>query len=136
MNSRFLTILSTLILIALLATACGPGAPAATPTPIPSPTPAAPKGDAAAGQKAYMASCTACHGPEAKGVQGLGKDLTTSEYVKSKSDSELVEFFKVGRPSSDPLNTTGVDMPPRGGNPALSDTDLLNIVAFLRSIQQ
>jgi disulfide bond formation protein DsbB len=66
----------------------------------------------------------------------LGKDLTTSQFVKDKSDAELVAFVKQGRPASDPANTTGVDMPPRGGNPALSDTDLANIVAFIRTLNK
>ena len=50
------------------------------------------------------------------------------------SDEELVEFVKVGRRPSDPLNITGVDMPPKGGSPALSDEDLYDIVAFIRTI--
>ncbi|MCP4087133.1 MAG: cytochrome c, partial [Actinomycetia bacterium] len=29
---------------------------------------------------------------------------------------------------------TGVDMPVKGGNPALSDEDLIDIVAYLKSI--
>ena len=67
-------------------------------------------------------------------MAGLGKDLTTSEFVQEQSDDELVTFIKTGRPSSDPLNTTGIDMPPKGGNPALTDDDIYNIVAYLRSI--
>jgi disulfide bond formation protein DsbB len=47
-----------------------------------------------------------------------------------------VDFNKPGRPATDPLNPTGVDMPPRGGNPALTDDDLVDIVAFLRSIHE
>jgi disulfide bond formation protein DsbB len=65
----------------------------------------------------------------------LGKDLTASEFVKTNSDEALVKFLAQGRPSSDPANTTKVDMPPRGGNPALKDADLLNIAAYLRSLQ-
>jgi disulfide bond formation protein DsbB len=78
----------------------------------------------------------ACHGPDAKGIQGLGKDLTASEFVQTKTNMEMVAFLQTGRPASDPLNTTGVDMPPRGGNPAFTDQDLADIVAYLRSIQQ
>jgi len=96
----------------------------------------APSGDAARGQTLFMGTCSACHGPDAKGVAGLGKDLTTSTFVAGKSDAELVEFVKTGRPTGDPLNTTGVDMPPRGGNPALSDTDLADIVAYIRTIHE
>ncbi|WP_448601203.1 hypothetical protein [Thermoflexus hugenholtzii] len=44
-----------------------------------------------------------------------------------------MEFIKKGRPATDPANTTGVDMPPKGGNPALTDQDLADIIAFLRT---
>jgi disulfide bond formation protein DsbB len=97
---------------------------------------AAPAGDAANGQTLFTGTCSACHGPDATGVVGLGKDLTTSTFVAERTDAEMIEFIKTGRPASDPLNTTGVDMPPRGGNPALSDDDLADIVSFLRSIHK
>lgn len=122
-----LFLLSLFLLVAILTSACGPSTPAATPTP---------SGDAALGQEAYTKTCIACHGADAKGMPNLGKDLTTSQYVKESSQQQLVEFFKVGRSASDPANTTGVDMPPKGGNPALSDTDLLNIAAFIKSINK
>ena len=48
----------------------------------------------------------------------------------------MVDFIKVGRDPSDPLNTTGVAMPPKGGNPALDEEDLYDIVAFIRVIQK
>jgi disulfide bond formation protein DsbB len=122
---------ATAIAVALLAVslaACGGGG-ATEPT-------SAPTGDAARGQTLFTGTCSACHGPDAKGVVGLGKDLTTSTFVAELTDAELVAFIKTGRPTGDPLNTTGVDMPPKGGNPALTDTDLNDIVAFLRSIHQ
>ncbi|MCS6843016.1 MAG: cytochrome c [Caldilineales bacterium] len=135
-------ILSLAVLAAILV-ACGGGggqpAPAQQPAPQPAAgQPAAPamaKGDPAKG-KEYFVTCAGCHGLDGKGVPGLGKDFTASEFVKSKSDQELVEFLKVGRPASDPLNTTGVDMPPKGGNPALTDQQLLDIVAYIRSLQK
>jgi cytochrome c5 len=36
----------------------------------------------------------------------------------------------------DPLNTTGVAMPPKGGNPAMSEQDIADIVAYMRTIHQ
>ena len=88
------------------------------------------------GKQLYLQTCSACHGPDAKGLPNLGKDLTASQFVKSKTDQELLEFVKVGRPAGDPLNTTGVAMPPKGGNPALTDEDILNIIAYIRTLQQ
>lgn len=113
----------------------GPAAASAN-TP-PSATPGEPlPGEAANGQALFASTCAACHGPNGEGVPGLGKDLTTSEFVADKSDKELVEFIKVGRPENDPLNTTGVTMPPNGGNPAFTEQDLYHIVAYLREIQK
>lgn len=91
-------------------------------------------GDAAAGKAVFGTLCFACHGPEGKGIQGLGKDMTTSEFIAGKSDEELFAFVRTGRPIDDPLNTTGVAMPPSGGLPNLSDQDLTNIIAFIRTI--
>jgi disulfide bond formation protein DsbB len=88
------------------------------------------------GQQMFVQTCSACHGAEGQGVEGLGKDMTTSEFIADKSDAELVEFIKQGRDPSHPLNTTGVAMPPKGGNPALDDEDLYDIVAYIREIHQ
>jgi disulfide bond formation protein DsbB len=127
MKFRLLAPLTLLIVGGILGSACGGSAPAPTPTP---------RGDAAAGQTQFVSTCSACHGPDAKGMPGLGKDLTTSEFAKGKTDDELVAFITKGRDPSDPLNTTGVAMPPRGGNPALDDEDLYDIVAFVRTLEK
>ncbi len=78
--------------------------------------------------------CAACHGADARGVPNLGKDLIDSEFVQSLTDEELLDFIKTGRPIWDPMNTTGVDMPPRGGNPSLTDDDILAIIAYIRTL--
>jgi cytochrome c5 len=78
--------------------------------------------------------CAACHGPDGKGIEGLGKDLTNSEFADGLTDTELVAFIIEGRPASHELNTTGVDMLPRGGNADFSDQDLFDIVAYMRDL--
>ena len=70
------------------------------------------------------------------GVQGLGKDMTTSTFIKDLDDAQLLEFIKKGRDASDPLNTTGVAMPPKGGNPALDDAKLMDIIAYIRTLNK
>jgi cytochrome c5 len=94
-------------------------------------------GDPARGQTLYMSSCVACHGADATGVAGLGRSLhpSDSEFVRENSDEELVEFIKVGRQPDHPLNITGVAMPPKGGNPALSDEGIYDIVAWMRTLE-
>ena len=78
--------------------------------------------------------CSACHGPDARGLPNLGKDLVESEFVAAQTDDALVEFIITGRPIWDPLNTTGIDMPGKGGNPAMSTEEIQAIVAYLRSL--
>ena len=91
-------------------------------------------GDAVHGEELFTATCSACHGPGGVGIEGLGKDMTQSEFIASKTDADLITFIKLGRSTSDPLNTTGVDMPPKGGNPSLSEEDLNDIVTYIRTI--
>ncbi len=93
-------------------------------------------GDPAAGKEQFDMICFACHGPGGEGIEGLGKPFTTSEFLRERSDEEMVAFIKVGRPSGDPLNTTGIDMPPKGGNPALTDDQILDIIAYVRTLQE
>lgn len=89
----------------------------------------------ASGQQLFVNSCSTCHGPAGEGITGLGKPLTSSSFIAAMSDAELLAFIKNGRSVDDPLNTTGIAMPPKGGNPALTDEQLQAIVAHLRSIQ-
>lgn len=144
---RLLAILVIVGLLAVSVAACG-GDEEPTPAPTVAPTTAAPAegaapaepvaaapaGDAEKGKATFATTCAACHGPAGEGVQGLGKDMTKSEFIAGLSDEELAAFIKTGRPISDPLNTTKIDMPPKGGNPALTDEQLTDIVAFIRSI--
>jgi mono/diheme cytochrome c family protein len=89
-----------------------------------------------AGRTLFSQTCYACHGPDGKGLPGLGKDLTISTFVSEHSDEELLAYVKEGRPANDPLNTTGVAMPPKGGFDYLTDEDILKIIAFVRSIHE
>ena len=76
-----------------------------------------------------------CHGPNGEGMPKLGKGLKANQFVQGLSNEEFVQFLKVGRSAGDPLNEQGIDMPPKGGNPALSDQDLGLIALYVRSIQ-
>ncbi|MBI2940637.1 MAG: cytochrome c [Chloroflexi bacterium] len=128
-----LLLVPTVAISLLLGGACALGA--ATPTPA-KPAAAKAAGDPTRGKALYDQSCGACHGPDARGIPGLGKDLTTGAFVKGQTDAELVDFIKKGRPASDPANTTKIDMPPKGGNPALTDAQIADIVASMRTLQR
>jgi len=128
--------ITLIILLAGMLAACGGGGSTTeTADTGVKPRDTAPIGDPVEGEKQFQQLCSACHGPDAKGLPNLGKDLTTSEFAMGKTDEELVEFVKTGRPSGDPLNTTGIDMPPRGGNPALTDEQIKDIVSYVRTLE-
>ena len=118
------------LLMALVMAGCGGGDSDDAAEPAPS------TGDVVAGEPLFQSTCSACHGTDAKGMPNLGKDLTTSEFLSSQTDEEMLAFIKIGRPIDHPDNTQGVDMPPKGGNPALSDDDILDIVAYVRTIEE
>ncbi len=90
----------------------------------------------AEGDSLFQQTRFACHGSDGKGLPNLGKDLTTSEFVRSLTDAELLAYVLEGRAADDPLNTTGVAMPPKGGFSFLTEDNISSIIAFVRSIQE
>lgn len=108
---------------------CGTGGSAAEPEIIPVPV-----GDAGRGRDVFMGTCRECHGADATGVPGAGDNLTVSTFIPSKSDAELVAFVKKGRALNDPMNKTGIAMPPYGSNPKLTDQELVDAITFIRTL--
>ncbi len=91
--------------------------------------------EVARGQELFKSSCASCHGQNAEGMPKLGKNLHDNAFIQGMSEAELAQFFKEGRPAFHPDNERKVDMPPKGGNPALNDEDLRLIAVYVRSIQ-
>lgn len=89
----------------------------------------------ASGNAIFHTTCVACHGKEGVGVAGNGKALANNAFVQSLDEDGLFEFLSKGRSPTDPLNTTGIQMPPKGGNPAMSEDDILDVIAYLRTLQ-
>lgn len=98
--------------------------------------PAARTIDAAHGRKLFTQTCASCHGLSGEGMPGQGKDLRISDFVRERDDDKMLKFLQEGRQPWDPLNTTKVAMPPRGGNPMYTDADLRDVVAFVRELQR
>jgi len=117
------TPLALLAVLALLVTACG-GSQTAAPS----------DEEVQAGIEIYNLACVSCHGPEGIGVEGLGKPWVDSEFINSRSNDEMLTFLIEGRASDHPDNTTGISMMPRGGNPNLTDDDLLDLIAYMRTL--
>lgn len=136
-KSTFTLALVALTVLALALAACGGGGETTSQQSPPTEEPVAVSlGNPEAGKVQYDMLCIACHGPTGEGIEGLGKPFTTSTFLAERDDMEMLEFIKTGRPASDPLNTTGVDMPPKGGNPALTDEQILDIVAYVRTLHE
>lgn len=85
-------------------------------------------GDAAAGQKIYMAKCKTCHGATGQGNPGMAKALKTeirdlgSPEVQKKTDAELKKNSMEGIGK---MKAT-----------TLSDADADNMVAYIRSLKK
>jgi len=108
--------------------------PAATPDTTVA-TEGAVTGDPVFGETIFNTTCIACHGAGAVGVENLGPPLIDNVFIQSLSDDELLVFLNEGRTTDHPDNTTGVAMPPKGGNASLTDEDLNDVIAYLRSLQ-
>lgn len=91
-------------------------------------------GDAVVGETTFNNRCSVCHGPGGEGIVGLGKPLTTSEFAAGLTDEVLLAFLIEGRASDHPDNTTGIVMPGRAGTPPLSDAELVDVSAYLRTL--
>ncbi len=83
------------------------------------------------GQKVYEMYCVMCHGTAGKGDGPLAVDLTpppadlTREEVRTYSDEQLLTIIRKGRP--------GTSMPAWESD--LSKQDILNVLAFVRSLK-
>jgi len=81
------------------------------------------------GQAIYGQTCIACHGADGEGTIPGVTDLTEAEGPLSKTDEELVRNISNGFQSPRSL----IAMPPKGGNPALTNEDIRAVLDYLRS---
>lgn len=86
------------------------------------------------GHELYLANCASCHGVRGQGQPNWGTPLVASQFVQNNNDSNLLRFLKRGRMANDPQSVMGGNMPPRGGNPRLTDRDLEALVAHMREM--
>lgn len=95
-------------------------------------------GNAAAGEEVFSLNCAGCHGTDGKGISGIAIPLVISPYFDPDivTDEQLVAFIRVGRTADSPYSQLGRPMPPSGGNPSLTDADILNLIAYVRTLPQ
>ena len=131
MAKRLLVLIAVLV---LTAGACGGGGDASDGTTASTAPIAVGPADVDNGLAVFESTCRACHGPSGEGITGMGKPMPGNPFITDQSDAALISFLKEGRDASHPDNTTGIDMPQRGGNDKLSEQDLVDVVAYMRSL--
>jgi len=76
--------------------------------------------------------CSACHGPDGKGLPNLGGDLTDAKWLHSKgSYDDIVKQIMTGVTAD--KSTTGVVMPPKGGT-TITDAQVKAVAAYVWSL--
>jgi len=80
------------------------------------------------GKAVYERGCVSCHGIDAEGAMPGVPDLTATGGPLSKGDAVLLKSLREGVQS--PGSTMA--MPPKGGNPTLTDGDLHDVLEYLR----
>ena len=101
-------------------------------------------GDAAAGKTSFITNCASCHGETGKGDGPVGSVLTPPPRDFSKADFKY-DTDKDGTPGSDAdlksIITKGAAE--FGGSPLmapwasiLSDSDVDNVIAYIRSLKE
>lgn len=80
------------------------------------------------GKQLYENNCVACHGANGKGNLPGVPDFTDKNGRLSKSDSELFNSIANGYKSPGSV----MAMPPKGGNSALTPTDVTAVLDYIR----
>jgi len=83
----------------------------------------------AEGKALYQATCVACHGPKGNGAIPGVPDLTKG-VILAKPDAELTSNIINGFQSKG----SPMAMPPKGGNPNLTEKGAKAIVVYLRTL--
>jgi cbb3-type cytochrome c oxidase subunit III len=139
---------ASVVLLALAFGACKGGEKAqqqqaAPEAPAAAPAAAAPAGEAPAGATQAMVDegstlfhgaglCATCHGVDAKGVPGLGANLTDTVWLHSDgSYPAIVKQIMEGVPAN--VSTSGSAMPAKGGS-SLTDDQVKAVAAYVWSL--
>jgi mono/diheme cytochrome c family protein len=90
------------------------------------------KANAAAGAQVFNQTCVACHGDDGKGIMPGMPDFTQAGGVLSLPTKTLEQRITDGYSDGN----APMAMPPKGNNSSLSQADILNVIAYLRSTFQ
>lgn len=77
----------------------------------------------------YFQTCYVCHGDDASGIMPGVADLADSEMLFTETEENIVVRIKAG------IQTPGkIAMPPKGGNPELTDDELLSVLRYVKQL--
>lgn len=98
----------------------------------------APAGNLALGRKVYEgksggAMCVTCHGPQARGVAGVGPDLTDETWLHGDGSPEFLRSV-IASGVMKPKKTAAV-MPPKGGG-NLNAEQVDAVAAYVASLKR
>ena len=88
------------------------------------------------GEQFFKQTCIVCHGPTGGGVPNLGASLRSSGFIERSTDDQLIAFISKGRLPGENGSVLGLTMPPKGGNLALDEAAIRDVVAFIRTLQE
>lgn len=78
--------------------------------------------------------CNVCHGPEGKGMPGLGANLTDDEWLHNDGSYEgIVQTIMNGVDASE--SSVGTAMPPKGGS-GISDDQVKAVAAYVYTLSR
>lgn len=88
--------------------------------------------DPAVGKKIFKTNlCVDCHGIKGKPVLPGVPNFYKGERLE-KDDETLMEAIRMG--NDNPENPIAPEMPPYGGGPELSDEQLVDVLAYIRTL--
>lgn len=88
------------------------------------------KGSGTTGEAIYNQTCISCHGADGSGAFPGVPDFSTNSGPLSKSDNVLIGHITEGFQSPGSL----MAMPAKGGNPALTLSDIGSVVKYIRKM--
>lgn len=84
------------------------------------------------GQDIYKQTCIACHGADGKGTLPGAPDFTNAKGPLRQSDEVLIKRVTEGFKSPG----SPMAMPAKGGNAALTDADIVEVIRYLRKFRK